>query len=320
MKLLTLLELLLAGYVISVPLVAWRVYHSLFLRRVHGSEEVRITTFEDEEYDRAFLDLKREPFKVASPYGYTLKGEMLLAGDDAPVALFVHGIRWTRVGMYKYMKHFVARGWTVAAIDLAGHGETGLQGTFGPSFGLNERRDVATAVEALRARFPEAPLLGIVGESMGAASSILAAALENPRMDFVIADCSFSSIREAIFAQMKQSHIPWFVGIPSFKLVSGFARGLRKVDLRAAAPMEAAKKAKVPMLFIHGREDTYVPPAMSEKMHEARLSSGAGLSECLIIPGARHAKSVIVDPQAWVTAAFGFIERVKAKAGERALH
>lgn len=319
MKLLTLFELILACYVIAIPLVAWRVYRSLFLRRAHGSEEVRIITFEDEEYDRAFLDLTREPFDVASSFGYTLKGEMLPAGDAAPVALFVHGIRWTRAGMYKYMKHFVGRGWTVAAIDLAGHGETGLQGTFGPSFGLNERRDVAAAVEALRAKFPQAPILGIVGESMGAASSILAAGLENPRMDFVIADCSFSSIREAIFAQMKQSHIPWFVGIPAFKLVSGFARRLRTVDLRAASPMEAAKRSKVPMLFVHGREDKYVPSAMSEKMHEARLASGAGLSECLIIPGARHAKSVIVDPEAWTTAAIGFIERVKERAGERAM-
>jgi fermentation-respiration switch protein FrsA (DUF1100 family) len=63
------------------------------------------------------------------------------------------------------------------------------------------------------------------------------------------------------------------------------------------------------MLFIHGGDDTYVPVRMSLLMVEKRKEAGTGPVSFVLIHGASHAKSIIVDPDAWFKAAFEFIDR-----------
>jgi hypothetical protein len=48
---------------------------------------------------------------------------------------------------------------------------------------------------------------------------------------------------------------------------------------------------------------------MSVRMLDERRRSGIGPTELLLVPGARHAKSVVVDPASWFSSVFAFIDK-----------
>jgi fermentation-respiration switch protein FrsA (DUF1100 family) len=63
----------------------------------------------------------------------------------------------------------------------------------------------------------------------------------------------------------------------------------------------------VPILFIHGAEDTFIPPSNSERMSAATK----GYSEVRMIPGAGHAESVLKDPGLYREYVEAFLSRIE---------
>lgn len=304
----------IALYLAVVLLLAGAGYLLMFRPKCRSLEFTKQYSLEHGEIDESFLGLGWKDFSFSSPNGYTLRGQYLGVKEDAPAALFVHGITWTRYGMAKYMKPFIERGWNVAAFDLAGHGESKAPRRFHPSFGFYEKFDVKEGVKALRALFPKAACVGLFGESLGSASVLQYAPLakqdSSAEVDFIVADCPFSSAWDELLEQLRMIHVPNCIAWPAAQGVRGLARLLRGFDLKAAAPAKAVMETDIPILFAHGMEDRYVPTLMSVRMASARLSGGTGLTELVLIPGATHAKGILTDKERWLSAVNAFIDRV----------
>jgi pimeloyl-ACP methyl ester carboxylesterase len=270
------------------------------------------------EVDEAFFALDWKEWTFVSPHGYTLKGQYLRNAPktSAPAALFVHGITWTRYGMAKYMKLFIELGWNVAAFDLARHGESVAPRRYHPSFGFYEKFDVQAGVDALRALFPEAQMYGLFGESLGAASVLEYAphAGRNPQrvVDFISADCSFSSAWEELLDRYRALHIPNFIAWPAGQLSRLIIKLMRGFDFKKASPAEAVIQTDIPILFAHGMEDRYVPTIMSIRMASARHVHNIGTTQLVLIPGAAHAKGIVIDKERWLASVTQFIEGIKA--------
>ena len=66
-------------------------------------------------------------------------------------------------------------------------------------------------------------------------------------------------------------------------------------DLKDADALAAVKKKKIPMLFIHGDADDFVPTDMVYPLYKA----AAGEKELMIVKGAGHGKSREIDPLAY---------------------
>ena len=60
------------------------------------------------------------------------------------------------------------------------------------------------------------------------------------------------------------------------------------------------------MLFIHGKEDSFVPFDMLDKVYAAKTQ---GEKEQLIVEDAGHAESYLRDPQTYFTTAFNFLNK-----------
>ena len=309
------LVLIAAGlYLFLVALLSLISYRAMFHPRFKSLEFTRDGGLERGEFGREFVELPWTQFRVESPNGYPISGSFLAgAAKSAPTALFVHGISWTRFGMYKYMKSFVAKGWNVAAIDLANHGATKAPTIYGPSFGYYEKQDVAATVKTLYGMFPDTRLLGLVGESLGAATVLQYASLpSDPHsmpVAFVIADCSFTSAAKELDARLAGLNMPKLIRLNVCRVVSFFSKALRGFRLEEASPEKSSRTFDVPVLYIHGMEDRYVPTRMSVEMYNLRREAGKPASELLLVPGARHAKSYMTDPSLWEAKAFDFIER-----------
>ena len=152
---------------------------------------------------------------------------------------------------------------------------------------MRERKDLIALIRDCRDRYQPA-VLGIHGESLGAATSI--ACLEDkPQIDFVVADCGFSDISNVLKGGVKSMHLP--EGLVPLASVCARLRYGYSYDMMR--PIDSLADNEIPILFIHGAEDSFILPENSERMEKETK----GYSELHLIPGAAHAASVLTAPE-----------------------
>jgi len=296
----------------------------MFKPKFQDLEYCRTWGLEHGEFDQSFLDQNWELIQVHSNYRNAPIGAMVLpasADFEGPaakgIAIFVHGITWTRFGMLKYMGPFIDRQWHVIALDLAGHGNSPVGNKSVPAYGYHEKHDIDAMVDWARNRFGTALPVILVGESMGAATVLQYAPIGAPagssadtwKVKAIIADCPYSSAADELDARLADTGIPRFIAKPTHKLVDFLLYRFRGYHLSDPSPKEAVLQSPVPILFIHGEADTYVPTWMSREMADRRRSLKVGPTDILLVPEASHAKSVMVNRDLWFERVFAFLNQ-----------
>ena len=151
--------------------------------------------------------------------------------------------------------------------------------------------------------YPEARIL-VFGESMGAATAMDVAGESLPaNVKCIIEDCGYTSVWDEFSLQLKD-----VFGLPSFPLldVANLVCNVRAgYDFHKASSVEQLKHATVPMLFIHGDQDTFVPYSMLDQNYDACASK---VKQKLTIHGATHAKSAQVDPELYWNTVDDFLD------------
>lgn len=243
------------------------------------------------DFSKRPLEEDRTNLKIQSPadFGLPQPREIRVAIDggelhgwhfDNPAAkpcavILSHGHTGTRYGALKYAPLFWRMGCSAVAIDARHHGES--DGRYG-TYGYYERDDLFAVVRWTAA---EEKLrhnqIGLVGESMGAAISLLAAAKYNEpaesRVAFVLADSPYSSLttilKEQGVRQYSSAVLPLFNG-------ALFLAGLR-ADFSPArvSPEEVAPDLQSPVLLMHARSDDYTNIDHSRRI-AAAMPAGLG--------------------------------------------
>ncbi|QQO09260.1 alpha/beta hydrolase [Breznakiella homolactica] len=316
-------------YLLLVAVLTLAGYIIMFRPRFHSLEYSLAQCIERKEFDPAVLDLPWETVSVFSSVRNASLAVYALAGNPGSsasgvvpgTAVILHGLSWTHYGALKYARGFIEKGWNTVVFDLGGHGASPAGTIPAPAYGYYEKYDLDAVVDWTRSRFPGAVPLVLIGESMGAATVLQYAPLGAPagtprkewKMDVVAADCSYTSMKDAMGARLKALHIPDCIGIPARTLVSFFLRRFRGYTLSDASPEKACMESPVPILFIHGEADRYVPTKMSVEMAEKRTAAGSGPTELVLVRDASHAKSVLVDPGTWFGSVFDFIGKTAGR-------
>ena len=215
--------------------------------------------------------------------------------------LFFHGYHgtyaWDGYGVFQICRN---NGINILMVDERTHGKSEGKAT---TFGIRERYDCKLWTEYAVSRFGEKTDLILAGVSMGAATVMMASTLglpENARA--IVADCGFSEPAAIIKETIRKMKLPVK---PFYLLVSLGAHVFGGFDLKEATALSAVKKLQIPILFIHGKEDTVVPLSMCEELYE----SCAGKKEKLIVEEADHANSAVVDFEAYERAVMDFLNR-----------
>lgn len=189
---------------------------------------------------------------------------------------------------------FNEAGFAVLMIDLRGHGDSSRARL---TYGERERFDVLGAVDWLRARGHAR--IGVLGASMGAASTLLAAA-DEPGIRAVVADSAFCDFGQMIERQYRKlSHLPGFV-LPGALAIG---RALTGVALQTVRPLEAAARlgrASRPCLLIHSAGDRFIPPVDAERL------AAASHGELWITQSQGHIGSYRAQPAAYTERVLGF--------------
>ena len=217
-------------------------------------------------------------------------------------AVIVHGytdnaIRMLMIG-YLYNNDL---NYTILLPDLQ---DNGLSEGPAIQMGWKDRLDVLNWMNIANDIFGKRTQMVVHGISMGAATTMMVSGeAQQPFVKCFVEDCGYTSVWDEFSFQLKD-----MFGLPEFPLMyttSWLCNAKYGWNFQEASSLEQVKKCSLPMFFIHGDADTYVPTRMVYPLYEAKSEP----KELWIVPGATHAMSYKDYPQEYT-------ERVKKFVGK----
>ena len=244
-------------------------------------------------WTKAIRSMPHEDLEVKSFDGLTLRGKYYEYKAGAPIELLFHGYKGNAErDLSGGVERCFRLGRNAILIDQRAGGSSDGHVI---SFGINERRDCHTWVNYVIEHFGNDVKLIIGGVSMGAATVMMAAGDPLPKNVIgVLADCGYTSAEEIIKKVVKDMKLPVWLFYPFIKLGARIFGGF---DLEETSPMEAMKKCTLPIVFVHGDTDDFVPYDMSVRLHEACASEKKTL---ITIKGAGHGLAYPADKDGYV--------------------
>ncbi len=230
--------------------------------------------------------LPHEIWHVMSNDGLKLEATFYPAPCETnKVALLVHGYTSNHYHDFGLvLDEYLKNGYHVLATTNRAHGASGGDII---GFGVMDRLDASVWVKHLDEYFNSDCTIVLAGVSMGASTVMMMSDMQvSPNIKGIIADCGFTSMYDEFVHQIKVGmHLPAW---PSIKIFDKILKRRAKYGLHDASALVSVANTNIPMLFIHGDKDNFVPTWMSIKCYEACSSE----KELWITKGAYHAFSM----------------------------
>lgn len=219
--------------------------------------------------------------------------------------LLCHGYRGSSFGDFANIARFLHENHcNLLFIDQRCCGES--EGRY-ITFGAKEQYDIQRWAWYISRRNHEKLPVYLYGESMGASAVLMASA--HPLPDTVkglIADCGFRSMK----GQFQDMADNWFhlkhINLLLFR-VNLFCKIMAGFQMKNADTIQALKSCKIPVLFFHGLNDTYVE-ARNSRYNYAVCKAP---KELVLVPGARHLCSSYEDPALYRKKLLEFFNKYK---------
>lgn len=231
--------------------------------------------------------------------------DMAGAGENKLVICF-HG--YTGEGLSNHMAiadYFLKRGYAMLMPDARAHGQS--EGEY-IGFGCLDRKDALGWINWSIQECGQDVQIMLHGTSMGGATVLMTSGMDLPdNVKGIVSDCAFTSPKE-VFTHVLNTmyHLPAFPAIQGADLMSKKLAGYGMDECNAKREVQ---KATVPILFIHGSADTFVPCSMCDEVYENCQSP----KKKLIVEGAAHAESYYKDMEAYEKALTEFAGEIFVK-------
>lgn len=181
-------------------------------------------------------------------------------GTNDKAIMFVHGAgNQNRVnevyGTSEIAKYFLEQGYTILMFDLRGTGNSQFSRI---SFGQNESKDVAGAYQYLISQDYKPQSIGIISNSLGAISTIMAADSIKDAGGIVL-DSPATEVKTIVSNIMVNEHsVPRFLHPGIYE----FAKILYNIDINSVRPVDHISILRdTPLLFLVGDKDALIPPS-----------------------------------------------------------
>lgn len=255
---------------------------------------------------QAWMRLNGELVSITSHDGLKLSAWEIPAETDTPKGTLIvfHGYRSLATVDYAPQVRFLHElGYNLLVPYQRSHGES--EGKY-ITYGINERYDCKGWAEYAAEHFGGDIFLS--GISMGSSTVMMASNLDLPEnVRGIIADCGFTSPWEIMkVVAWRDYKLPAF---PILHLVNCCAKYFAKVDLKEADARVALSETTLPVLFLHGDADDFVPLYMTEQNYAACQSE----KELYIVEGAEHAQCFSHDPEGVGAKIEEFLEKYGTK-------
>lgn len=247
---------------------------------------------------------REQPFEELELNSYddlTLKGYFLEAKEPTNrLVVTTHGYlgHGKQMGLYGQY-YYEELGYNFFTPDLRGHGAS--EGDY-IGFGWHDRIDIIDWIDLLIEKLGSDTEIVLHGLSMGAATVLMASGEDLPdNVKAIVADSPYTSVHDMFKYQMtRMYHIPSFPILNMTSLVTKWKAGY---SLTEASSLKQVQNAEVPILYIHGGDDTFVPTELAHTLYENTKSE----TEMITIDGAGHGESFIIGKEKYLSALNDFL-------------
>ena len=246
-----------------------------------------------------FLHQHPREVTITSRDGLTLVGYFLRCQNARRTVLCIHGYRGSGLKDFGCVTRFYYE--NKCNLLLIDHRACGKSEGKYITFGAKEKYDCKEWIRWLDREIEEPLPLYLDGVSMGGATALMLTPMQtSQRLRGVIADCGYTCAYDIVQKELHQRfHLPdW----PFLTLCDMWNRWIAGFCYREASAIAGMPMCKIPVLFIHGDSDTFVPTEMSRLNYQAC----GGKKFLLLVKGAGHAVSYLKNPQQCETAIFAF--------------
>lgn len=168
-------------------------------------------------------------------------------------------------------------------------------------FGLIERYDCLDWIHWVNDKLGAFLPIYLGGVSMGASTVLMTSGLELPEnVHGIVADCGYTSPHE-IWKHVVENNLHISYG-PHSSIADELCRKKIQIGTKDYSTVQALQQNKIPVLFIHGTDDHFVPIEMTYENYKAC----AAPKRLLVVPGAEHGMSYIVDKAGYEDAVKAF--------------
>lgn len=240
-----------------------------------------------------------ERIEIESYDGTSLAGHFYPCENPKRVVVAMHGWR------SNWAKDFgtVADSWhdsgcNILFVEQRGQGESG--GDY-MGFGMMERYDCLEWVKWVNETKGNNLPIYLVGVSMGATTVLMASNLEMPEnVRGIIADCGFTSAHD-IWRHVVKNNLHLAYGVMG-RIADDMCKKRIRLSTKDFSTIEAMKENKIPVIFIHGTDDHFVPIGMTYENYKAC----AAPKRLLVVPGADHGMSYYTSKAEYDKAIYEF--------------
>ena len=245
-------------------------------------EHVTITSYDGLKLHAEYFPAECETNKLAIVnHGYTGSGMR----DSTSISVFFHKI-----------------GYDVLIVDHRAHGNS--EGKY-IGFGILDRFDCKGWINYVDTRFDKKRDIVLYGTSMGGSIVLMTAGFTDlsDSVKAVVADCAFTTPYDVFAHILKRDyHLPPF---PIMNISNMLCKKKAGYGFRDYSTIEAMETTKLPILFFHGKEDTFVPTYMTEENYAACKSE----KEIMLVDNAAHAASYYENPAAYENKIKNFLDK-----------
>lgn len=245
---------------------------------------------------------EKEDLWLQSDDGLKLHGELLNNGSGKKLVIAVHGFRSSaKRDFAAILPYYYEKGFSILLIDQRAHG--GSEGAY-ITFGFYERYDLCGWIKLACEKLGNDVEILLHGVSMGASTVLMASGLELPQcVKGIVADSGYVSPYDIFVHVLDRSfHAKPF---PLMNIAGLMAKKKAKFDFKAASTIDAMAVNTVPVLFVHGEDDDFVPIDMTEVNYEVCKAE----KSIVRVKGARHVCGYLVDKNACEKALDGFLAK-----------
>lgn len=246
-----------------------------------------------------------EQLSLTSRDGLELSGYYLPAKEPTDkLVILTHGYLGNALQMGLFGEYYYEElGYSLFMPDARGHGKSAGE-YYG--FGWHDRLDLIDWTKLFIENFGAETEVVYHGLSMGAATVLMASGEgELPKqVKAIVADSPYQSVYGLFAYQMRRMfYLPAFPLLDSTSLLTKMKAGY---SFREANSLHSVEKTTVPIFYIHGESDTFVPTEMTRELVDATRSE----TESLFVPSANHGESFVLAEEAYKQTLNSFLANV----------
>ena len=244
--------------------------------------------------------LPKEDMFIKSVDGLKLHATFFPCEGSKKVVICFHG--YTSEGLNDYTTlavFYLNNGYNLLIVDERAHGQS--EGKY-IGFGCLDRLDAKVWIDTMIEKLGEDCKILLHGDSMGGATVLMTTGLDLPsQVKAAVSDCAFTSAKEVFTHVLKtRYHLPAF---PIIQISNQMVKKKAGYGLDECNARREVVKSTIPILFIHGRADNFVPCNMVHELYNACRSK----KKLVIVEGAGHVESCYLKQDLYENAIKEFI-------------